>query len=174
MAGQRRLLIIRLMNREATARSNRDIVTVSAAIFALAVGVAVYLTDRGGDAWFVPEPLASDLNRWTIFGAAGGSLPTLVHTAAFAVLIAIALDLRRNGALLVCLAWMFVEVLLELLQIGAIGARIAGALPQAMLVDPIAGYLRSGTFSLGDLGAAALGGVIAAAALIPRWHRCAE
>ena len=108
---------------------------------ALAAGVLYYAGARGA------EPLAPALGAW------GGSLPTLLHSAAFALLaLAVSAPWPRLAPW-VCAGWLAVEAGFELLQLGAIARFLEGVLtvPQWLRT-----YL-DGTFDPLDVLAASAG-----------------
>ena len=120
-------------------------VLVAAACSALATGVFVYVADRvsAPPALIAPFVLGS---VGPLFGAAGQWLPSFVHPFAFALLTAAARPRDASPAYVACLAWWAVNVIFESGQ------------------HPKFGFLR-GTFDVGDLLAATLGALAAAAVI---------
>jgi hypothetical protein len=120
---------------------------------ALAAGVLYYTSARGAD------PLVPVLGAW------GGSLPTLLHGAAFTLLaLAVSAPWPRL-AVWICAGWLSVEVGFELLQADAVAHAIETGLP-----FPAPAWLRTyldGTFDPLDV-LAALTGVLAAFGIATR------
>jgi hypothetical protein len=112
---------------------------------ALAAGVLFYACVRAAQPW-PPGP-------W------GGSLPTFLHSVAFALLALAVTAPWRRLAPWVCAGWLAVEVAFELLQADA----IAGAVQSAGLASG-PHWLRAflaGTFDPLDLCAATAGVILA-------------
>jgi hypothetical protein len=136
-----------------------------AAAAALAAGAIFYVYARGSTA---AAPLPA---LWT------GSLPTLLHTAAFALLSLAVVAPWPRLATAVCSAWFVIESAFEILQIPAVG-RLAGL----SALEPGSSLLRAylhGTFDPMDIlaaGAGALlaGGIAAACARAPDVERSAR
>jgi hypothetical protein len=146
---------------------------MGAAGLACAFGLLVYMTDRSAaGVALMPNVLA--LGGGPMFGALGLWLPSFVHPFVFALLGA---ALRAPGAAPAygaCLGWWAVNVAFEAGQHARIAPRVAEALRE-LGVDgawsrPLTGYLSRGTFDVGDLIAATLG-ALAAAALLHAVHR---
>lgn len=153
---------------EARSKGRRRAQWVLLATMALLAGLAVYLTSRAaGHAALIPAvpALAGRLS----FGALGGWLPSLVHPFAFALLTAAACTPRPRPAYGVCLAWWAVDVAFELMQhpllSGPLVASVAEPGPLTRALRPLAAYAVHGTFDAGDLVAATLGALAAAAVL---------
>ena len=137
-------------------------------LVALAVGLLVYLTDRDASKAAL-IPTIAWLAGSHVFGALGGWLPSFVHTFAFSLFTAAALPERsvpRYGA---CLAWFAVNAAFEVGQHPQISVRLAEALQDGLggspFSQPLASYFVYGTFDYGDIVAALLGALAAAAAL---------
>ena len=146
-------------------RSREDRGLVLLAILSLGIGVAVYLLDRGGSAYFVPAEIASALPVRTAFGFLSGSLPAFVHILAFALLTAVLLGPACFAPGRICAAWWSLDTAFELGQAGAISGnfldRIPAALQDVWPIGHIAGYFRYGTFDALDLLAITLGAAAA-------------
>ena len=147
------------------ARSHREGIELGLATAALAVGVAVYLLDRGGRVEFVPIALTHSLVTHRVFGGLAGSLPSFVHVFAFALLTAAVLKPWPRFASLSCLAWVLIDVLFELGQLHTVAAVLAAHLPgpggHPWLLAQLRSYFVSGTFDTLDLAAAVAGGMAA-------------
>lgn len=125
-------------------------ILVAAACSALATGLLVYVADRASSPPALVLPIAS--KGWgPFFGLAGQWLPSFLHPFAFALLTAAARPRDASPAYGACFAWWAVNVLLE-----------AGQHPRLRLLQ--------GTFDVGDVMAATLG-ALAAAAVIALVHR---
>lgn len=126
----------------------------AAGVFAL--GVGVYALDRGpGGAVLWPAALTR-AGGVPVFGALGGVLPAFAHTFAFSVWTALCLAPTRRAIALSCAGWALLDGLFEAGQHAAVSAVVAPALP-----DVVAGYLRRGTFDVGDLAAGVAGSLVA-------------
>jgi hypothetical protein len=132
------------------------------AFAALAIGLAVYATDRGGNVAFIPSHAADLLSVRHVFGAFNGALPTFVHVFAFALLTVLVVGTRSRQVGLACLAWTLIDALFEVAQLNAIGPRIIGPwLAGIGLPAPARSFFERGTFSTFDIVAASLGGAAA-------------
>ena len=147
-------------------RRTAVLAAIGALVFAL--GVIVYLTDRNtSHSTLIPSVVW--LAGYNLFGMLGGWLPSFVHTFAFSLFTAAALPERsvpRYGA---CLAWFAVNAAFEVGQHPQISVRLAEALQDGLggspFSQPLASYFVYGTFDYGDIVAALLGALAAAAAL---------
>lgn len=142
----------------------------SVALFAIAIGVAVYALARPQAAMFLPSgwhrPLAQGMPWWFIAG-----LPTFVHGLAMPLLIAAVAGARRHRTLFaISAAWVAVEVVFEAAQHAvlrdALLALDRAQVPVTGWLAPLAGYLRAGTFDVIDIAAALLAGGVAFAILV--------
>ena len=135
------------------------------ALLGLGTGVAVYLLDRGGAAYFVPGEIGAALPIRSVFGSLSGSLPAFAHVFAFALFTAALLGPGRVDGSRICLAWWGADSIFELGQANAVDAFILDLVPVALAdVWPVAyvtSYFRQGTFDLQDLLAIALGAAAA-------------
>lgn len=130
----------------------------AAAVFA--AGVAVYALDRGpGGAVLWPGAWARHGGA-PVFGAVGGVLPAFAHTFAFSVWTALCLAPARRTVAWACAGWALLDGLFEAGQHAAVSAVVAPAMPGF-----VAGYLRRGTFDIGDLVAGVAGAMVAWALL---------
>lgn len=130
-------------------------------LLGLGIGVAVYLLDRGGGAYFVPGGIGSALPVRSVFGSLNGSLPAFAHVFAFALLTAAILGPGRVGAGRICVAWWSLDTSFELAQADAARGYfldlIPGALSDIGPVGQVASYFRHGTFDLTDVFATFVG-----------------
>ncbi len=150
---------------------------VAIGCFALAVGMLVYMTDRDAARAMLFPSIAS-LDTGPVFGALGPCLPSFVHPFAFSLLAA---ALRAPGSgpgYGACAAWWAVNVAFEVGQVPRVASQIAdglqGAGIEGPLTRPLTDYLLRGSFDVGDLIAATLGALAAAAVLhvVHRWEAC--
>ena len=142
-------------------------------VAALMIGVLVYLADRS------PShpgllPAAWALDGGPLFGSLGAWLPSFVHPFAFALLGAALQPPRAAPVYGGCLGWWLVNVAFEVGQhpriaptlVDALGGAGADSAPARALAN----YFAQGRFDAGDLLAATLG-ALAAAALLRAAHR---
>jgi len=139
----------------------------AAGCLALGVGVLVYLSDRDASrALLIPAVAA--LAGGHLFGALGQWLPSFVHPFAFGLFSAAVLPPRAGPRYGACVVWCAVNVAFELGQHPWVREPLAEALQSAAwtpLARPLANYFLRGTFDVGDIAAAVLGGSAAAVLL---------
>ena len=140
----------------------------------LAVGVLLYLTDRTASSSMLLPNIGAHA-KLHAFGTLGQWLPSFVHAFAFSLLSAAALYPRASPAYAVCVAWGSLNVLFEIGQHPLVSARLADALRDCEgwlpFAQALSNYFVRGTFDPGDLVAAALGAMAAAAVLFLSHHR---
>jgi hypothetical protein len=145
-----------------------DALVALIAVVALAVGVALYMADRAA-APPILMPAFALLNTGPWFGALGPWLPSFVHPFAFGLLTAEVLPPRSAWRYGACAAWCAVNVAFEVGQHPSINTQLAAALHDAFGSSPparaLANYFVLGTFDRGDIVAAVLGALAAAALL---------
>jgi hypothetical protein len=142
------------------ARQRRTLVAFAA--YALAVGVLVYLVDRGGDVTFLSGHRLPNSVDW-LPSWFGGSLPSLLHTLAFSMLLAAVLLPLRHVPVLAPTCWIVIGGGLELLQHETAVAWLARADVSALPIgEPLLHYAAAGTFAFGDLVALAAGAGLSA------------
>jgi hypothetical protein len=135
---------------------------------ALSIGLMVYLYDRPPDSALILQAIgitSAFREAFHLFGPISGQLPAFIHVFAFALLTTGLLGCRTWGALLVCLFWLFVNVLFELGQVienHTVGNH-SGAFDSIFGSGVLGNFFRFGTFDPLDLLAIILG---AAAAFI--------
>lgn len=151
-------------------RQGRCVLLAATGCLGLVIGILVYLTDRDASRAALIPTIAA-LAGHKVFGTLGQWLPGFVHPFAFSLFTAAALPSRplpRYGA---CIAWCAVNVAFEAGQHPQVKLRLAKALRdslgQAPPAQALADYFLRGTFDRGDIVAAALGALAAAAVL--RW-----
>lgn len=151
---------------EAATRSRDGATLAAIGCAALLLGVFVYLADRpAGSASGLPAG-AWRLGATTLFGAAGGWLPSFVHPFALSLLTVALRPLDGAAAYRACAAWWAVDVAFELGQLPAaahaIGAALHAAFGAAWPARALANYFLRGTFDRADLLAATAGALAAA------------
>lgn len=154
------------------AQTRRAAILAGIGCAAFALGLVLYLTDRGGSQVLLSPALVAPTGR-NVFGALGQWLPSFVHTFSFSLFTAAALPpsaAPRYGA---CIAWGAVNVAFEIGQHPLVSASLAellhGSLRAVPLSQPLARYFVDGTFDAGDI-AAALVGALAASAVLQLVH----
>jgi hypothetical protein len=143
------------------------------ASLALALGLVVYLTDRGASR--APLVLAiTAFSGGSVFGVWGQWLPSCVHAFCFSLFSAAVMAPRSAPRYGACIAWGSINVAFELGQHPLLSAALAGALqalPEPLpLVPAIVRYFVRGTFDWGDIAACLVGALLAAAVLRLRQH----
>ncbi len=146
----------------------RGTVLIALGGLALAIGGLVYLTDRAASrALLIPG--IHLLLREPLFGAVGQWLPSFVHTFAFSLFTAAALPPGFVSARRACVGWCVLNLAFELGQLRPVAEFLAGAMRDQLGSTPpvrlLANYFLRGTFDLGDIVAAVLGALAAAAVL---------
>lgn len=146
----------------------RPAVLVVAGCLAVALGLLVYAADRpAGHALLIPAFPAFMAGR--LFGTLGQWLPSFVHPFAFSLFTAAALSSRATPWYEACIAWCAVNVAFEVGQHPQISARLATVIDDVLGQSPparaLANYFVHGTFDIGDIVAAVLGALAAAAVL---------
>lgn len=135
---------------------------------ALALGMFVYLTDRGtSGAMLIPSIWA--LAGGNVFGAFGKWLPSFVHPFAFSLFSAAALQRSAAPAYGACVAWWLVNMAFEVGQHSAINSDLAEllqfSLGQTALARTLSDYFLLGHFDVGDIVAVTAGALAAAGVL---------
>ena len=146
----------------------RPAVLVAAGSLAVALGLLVYAADRpAGHALLIPAFPAFMGGR--LFGTLGQWLPSFVHPFAFSLFTAAALPSRATPRYAACVAWCAVNVAFEVGQHRQISAHLATVVHdffgQSSPARALANYFVRGTFDIGDIVAAVLGALAAAAVL---------
>jgi hypothetical protein len=154
-------------------RPRREVALPLAAVASLALAMLVYMADRSpARVALLPAVLA--LGIGPTFGALGLWLPSFAHPFAFGLLTAALRAPDAAPAYGACLGWWAVNVAFEVGQHPDVAPRVAEAAQRLGFDDgwtrPLTGYLLHGTFDGGDLLAATLG-ALAAAALVRAVHR---
>lgn len=141
------------------------------ALAALAIGLLVYVFERDPRrVMLLGSFFASPPAHGSSAGPLAGWLPAFVHVYAFILLSAAVTRPWRTRAAWLSLAWWLTESAFECLQHPILARPVAewwganlGSIPGA---DIVLGYLRRGTFDLGDLAAIALGALAAYLTLV--------
>ncbi len=135
---------------------------------ALALGVLVYLTDRGAaSATLIPS--IDVLSGAQLFGAASTWLPSFLHPLAFSLFTAAVALPSASPPYWTCLLWLAIDVMFEAGQLPAASERFSYLArdvsdPTGVLVA-IARYLQNGTYDPADI-AATVGGALVAGAVL--------
>lgn len=139
----------------------------------LAIGVLVYVLDRGGTVYFLHTWTAT-LTASGVFGPLGNHLPTFLHTLAFILITAAILRPWPRQLPAICATWFVIECLFELGQIASISGQLAAAVPawfdRLPVLETTASYFIRGTYDPLDILSIALGAVIA----YPLVHLCLQ
>ena len=138
---------------------------VLSAAVPLALGLAVYLFDRPADRiYFVPDWWQPGPDNALLFGSLGANLPSFAHVLFFILITAAILAPRRFQFLPICLLWLFIDGLFELVQHDAIAVRIAEFVPawfqNVFLLENTRAYLLAGTFDPLDMLSIAAGSLV--------------
>jgi hypothetical protein len=141
---------------------------VAAGCLALSIGLLVYLTDRDASrAALIPTLGAFPVHD--AFGALGQWLPSFVHPLAFALFTAAVLAPGAAQRFAACAAWCVVDVGFEIGQHAAFKPQWAEALHtgagEGSIARSVLNYFLHGSFDGGDVLAAILGSLAAAAVL---------
>lgn len=157
----------------AASRAGTGILALTASL-ALVLGLLVYMVDRPpGQAAMMPAVLA--FGTGSLFGALGNWLPSFAHPFSFSLFSAALCAPASAPACRACLAWWLVNVAFELGQHAQFREAVVGnlqlILDSGWLTQLVSNYLQRGTFDVGDLIAATLGSLAAAAVLYFKHHR---
>ena len=143
-------------------------VLIALGSLALALGVLVYLTDRAAFRALLIPGIHLPL-RGLLFGSLGQWLPSFVHPFGFSLITAAVLRPGPGSAQRACMAWCLVNIAFGLAQLRSVAAFLAEAmrdhLGSTRPVTLLANYFLRGTFDPGDIVAAVLGALTAAAVL---------
>jgi hypothetical protein len=144
-----------------------ELVLIFTAVLALLLGTAVYFLGRDWTHSMLLAPFVGyQWARFTIFGAIGGCLPSLLHAYAITVLIIIALRPWPRSRPWICLLWFILASFLEWLQSDTGSTwfvsdeRIMGG---SELMASLGNYALHGQFDVLDLIAPGMGCIAALA-----------
>ena len=141
-----------------------DVSLLALALLLLTSGILVYLFDRGGVAYFLPDRVAGHAGP-AIFGPLGDYLPTFVHSFAFILITAAILRPWPRLLPAICATWFVIECLFEVGQLATLDGRIASAVPAwfdgVPVLEVTTDYFIRGTYDVLDLVSIGLGTVIA-------------
>ena len=129
---------------------------------ALFLGFLLYLLHRPLDTYFVSFIKAHDASSYGISpssNAMAGALPSFLHVFAFSLIIGGLLSCRKRGYLIICFAWLLINVLFELGQRHAIAASqmVPAWFGQVLILENMQNYFLKGTFDFCDLFASFAG-----------------
>jgi len=141
-----------------------EVSLLALALLLLTPGITVYVLDRGGAVYFLPDWAASRV-RLAVFGPAGNHLPTFVHSPAFVLITAAVLRPWPRLLPAICATWFVIECLFELGQLATVGGRVAAILPawfdDMPVLEITTNYFILGTFDVLDVASIGFGTVIA-------------
>jgi hypothetical protein len=151
-----------------TGRRRSEVSLLALALLLLTTGITVYVLDRGGAAYFLPD-WAAGRTAPPIFGLLGDYLPTFIHTLAFILITAAVLWPWPRLLPGICAAWVFIESLFEVGQLATQDSHIAAAVPAwfdgVPVLEVTADYFIRGTYDPLDLVSIGIGAVIAYAVI---------
>lgn len=135
------------------------------ALFALLIGISVYVFDRNwATVQFLAPFAASSGEQGDVFGPLGQVLPAFCHAYAFSLLLILTLGRTPRMRILGAFAWFAVASGLEAMQaerVSALFHRLATLYPDSPVLGSVSNYVVNGHFDPGDLLAAGLGCAIA-------------
>jgi len=135
------------------------------ALFALLLGIGVYLVARQWDSvWFLAPISSWQPQAFGWLGHAADVMPSLLHAYAFTMLLILALQPYRHARATGALVWLIVATSMELLQAETFSFLFAGPTDQPselFLLETIKAYFLNGHFDEGDLWATAYGCIAA-------------
>lgn len=138
---------------------------------ALFLGFLLYLLHRPPDTYFLSFIKAHDASSYGIsppFNAISGALPSFLHVFAFSLMIGGLLSCRKRGYLIICFAWLFINVLFEIGQRHPISASqvIPAWFEEVFILRNMQNYFQKGTFDFSDLLASFVGAAAAYCVLL--------
>ncbi len=140
----------------------------AAGCLALSIGILVYLVDRNASQAALIPTIAAFVG-YSLFGALGQWLPSFVHPFAFSLFTVAALRPGAAPRYVACAAWCAVNVGFEVGQHPSFKSQWAQALRTSasdwVMTRSVLNYFLHGTFDSGDVVAAILGALAAAALL---------
>ena len=141
-------------------------------IMGLSVGTLVYLIDRDPEHIYFIYHNSIGLSLYhtlpNLFGPVGKSLPTFIHVFSFILLTAGFVTCSRKGYFVICLCWVFVDLLFELGQKFKTWSVMLtpdwfSGIPY---LENSRNYFLYGSFDLNDIGSVILGAILAYVLLI--------
>jgi len=137
-----------------------------AALSALVLGLCIYLFERPADSVYLFTVFSfSPAHHFSLFGAIGQWLPSLVHTYAFILLTALAVGINTRVVLASAMFWLLIGWLFELGQNTSISIDLVEHLPvwfsSIPILENVGAYFQHGTYDPMDL-LATLAGAVAA------------
>lgn len=134
---------------------------------ALFLGVLLYLISRPLEQTYFGSILeiSYKARHWDsrFLNEIGGSLPSFLHVLAFSLLVGGLFGARKTGYLIICLAWLFTNVLFELGQKHITTA--SQAIPQSFegvfILENMKSYFLKGTYDHFDILASCAGSAAA-------------
>lgn len=133
----------------------------------LSVGTLVYLLDRDPEHIYFIYKHGIDFSLYhalpNLFGPLGNSLPTFIHVFSFILLTAAIISCGKRGHLVICLCWVFVDLLFELGQKFKTWSvmMIPDWFSTIPYLENSRNYFLYGSFDLNDIGSIILGAILA-------------
>lgn len=125
-------------------------------IITLCIGVLVYVFDRQAEfVYFLPSWMSLYCEECGFFGSIGNYLPTFIHAYVFILLTAVVAVPYIVRLIPVCLAWIVIDSVFEIAQLGLIAKWIGNHTPtwfnDIPLLENTSSYFLLGTFDIFDL-----------------------
>lgn len=133
----------------------------------LLIGTLVYLIDRNPEQIYFIYHNNIDLSLYqslpNLFGPVGNSLPTFIHVFSFILLTAGLVTCSKRGYIVICLFWVFVDVLFELGQKFKTWSvmMIPDWFSTIPYLENSRNYFLYGSFDFKDIGSIILGAILA-------------
>lgn len=133
-----------------------------AAMFALILGLCIYLFDRNPETvYFISNRFSLEGETNPIFGAIGNYLPAFLHVYAFILLTVVVFAKSHRQILIICAGWLIIDSLFEIGQVDFIAESIASHTPGwftgVPFLENTSNYFLMGTFDILDLLSIAAG-----------------
>ena len=163
---QRYLSSRRTLHEEPSRMRSFNKIQVLVGCSALFLGFLLYLLHRPLDTYFVFFIKAHDASSYGISpssNAMAGALPSFLHVFAFSLIIGGLLSCRKRGYLIICFAWLFINVLFEIGQKHAVASSemIPVWFGKVFVLENMQNYFLRGTFDFFDLLASFAGALAA-------------
>ena len=131
----------------------------------LVIGISIYALVRGNTLPFVPEALVVHVLFSSSITLVTHQLPTFTHLLAFTLFTAGLLGGGRRSAALICLFWLFIEIVFEVAQHPFVSGWLVYHIPQwfnnVWLLDNTRSFLSYSTFDPIDIVAAIFAALLA-------------
>ena len=169
-----------LRMRELTLQVSKTLLAwVVAALVALSLGVAVYLFDRLPDDVYLMAPwMELGEQAHPVFGTAGNYLPTFSHVYVFILLTAALAASSLRSAVIICVAWLVIDIAFELAQLPVVAQALTEFIPGWFsgipVLENVSNYFLSGTFDVLDIVSIAAGALTAYLTIFFSFRRATE